>query len=102
MGHRLQHWHDRLVEHLEDRKWTEEDKQHFLHMVGRSALMTSEGALSILEFQQATDERIKAEKRFDEAFVPGIPLDFFEQRFNFPEPLSYDDMGNYHNPDGES
>lgn len=82
MSHRNNFWHEQLNEHLERREWSEEDKAHFLHMVGHSALLSSESALSVLEFQQATDERIEAEKDFDEAFVPKVPQDFFEQRFN--------------------
>ncbi len=94
MSHRVNHWHEALVEHLTEREWSDEDKAHFLHMVGHSALMSEQGVLSVLEFQQATDERIQAEKDFDEVFVPGaqqgygvdpfvprIPQDFFEQRF---------------------
>lgn len=69
-----------------EREWTAEDKDHFLHMVGHSALLSTESALHVLEFQQATDERIAAEKAFDRTFAPDqcrgvIPQDFFEQRF---------------------
>jgi hypothetical protein len=82
MSHRVDFHRERLVEHLTEREWSEEDIAHFTHMVGHSALLSSEAALSVLEFQQATDERIQAEKDFDEAFVPRVPQDFFEQRFN--------------------
>lgn len=82
MSHRVNHWHEALVEHLDQREWSEGDKVHFLHMIGHSALMSEQGVLSVLEFQQATDERIQAEKDFDEVFVPRVPQDFFEQRFN--------------------
>lgn len=93
MSHRVNHYHEQLVEHLTQREWSDEDKQNFLHMVGRSALMSAQGVLSVLEYQQATDERIKAEKQFDEAFVPGIPQDFFE--------TGYDSEGRYINPEAE-
>jgi hypothetical protein len=82
MSHRVDFHRERLVEHLTEREWSEEDIAHFTHLVGHSALLSSESALSVLEFQQATDERIEAEKDFDEAFVPKVPQDFFEQRFN--------------------
>lgn len=37
-------------------------------MVGRSTLLSAQSALAVLEFQQATDERIQAEKDYDEVF----------------------------------
>jgi len=87
MSHRRNEYLERLQEHLDEREWTTEDKEHFLHMVGHSALLSTQSALSVLEFQQITDERIQAEKDFDETFVPGdgwgngrgvIPQSFFE------------------------
>lgn len=93
MAHRIDFFKERLVEHLQEREWTQEDIEHFTHMVGHSALLSSESAMFVLEFQQATDERIQAEKDYDEVFVPGaqqgygveavprIPQDFFQQRF---------------------
>lgn len=94
MSHRVNHYHEQLIEHLDERKWSDEDKQNFLHMIGRSALMSTQGVLAVLEYQQATDERIEAERRFDEAFVPGIPQDFFE--------AGYDSEGRYINPGSEA
>lgn len=70
MSHRNNFWHEQLTEHLERREWSEEDKAHFLHMVGHSALMSEQGVLSVLEFQQATDERIEAEKQYDKLYYP--------------------------------
>lgn len=100
MNHRVNFYHEQLMEHLTQREWTDEDKSHFLHMVGRSALMSEQGVLAVLEFQQATDERIEGEKAFDEAFVPGIPQDFFEPHLPFTEPqvadAGWDESGNYH------
>ncbi len=94
MSHRNDFHCERLVEHLQEREWSQSDIDHFTHMIGHSALLSSESAMFVLEFQQATDERIQAEKDFDEVFVPGaqqgygvdpfvprIPQDFFEQRF---------------------
>ena len=60
--------HELLIHHLEERDWTEEDRLHFLRMVGRSTLLSAQSALAVLEFQQATDERIQAEKDYDEVF----------------------------------
>lgn len=87
MSHRVNHWHEALVEHLTEREWGEEDIAHFAHMIGHSALMSEQGVLSVLEFQQATDERIQAEKDYDklyyladsegEALEPG----FVQRRF---------------------
>lgn len=80
MSHRVDHYRERMVEHLQAREWTQQDIEHFAHMVGHSALLSSESALFVLEFQQATDERIEAEKAFDAVFIEG-----------------WDDQGNYHN-----
>lgn len=87
MSHRVNHWHEALVEHLTEREWSEEDIAHFAHMIGHSALMSEQGVLSVLEFQQATDERIEAERQYDklyyladsegEALEPG----FVQRRF---------------------
>ncbi len=65
MSYRVNHHEEALIEHINEREWTQEDKEHFLHMIGRSALMSAQGVLTVLEFQQATDERIEAEKEFD-------------------------------------
>ena len=87
MSHRRNEYLERLQEHMEEREWTEEDKEHFLHLVGHSALLSTQSALSVLEFQQATDERIEAEKKYDELFVcpvlerTEVANDHFQQRF---------------------
>lgn len=65
MSHRRNEYLERLQEHMEEREWTNEDKEHFLHMIGHSALLSTQSALSVLEFQQLTDERIEAEKEHD-------------------------------------
>lgn len=69
MSHRTHEWNERLVSHLENREWTQEDREHFLHMVGRSTIMSAQGALAILEFQESVDERIEAQKKYDELFT---------------------------------
>ena len=61
---RTQLYHELLIHHLEERDWTEEDRLHFLRMVGRNTLLSAQPALAVLEFQQATDERIQAEKDY--------------------------------------
>lgn len=96
MSYRVNHHEEALIEHINEREWSEEDKNHFLHMIGRSALMSAQGVLTVLEFQQATDERIEAEKQADQVFSGqgwgngmGVPVvertevanDHFQQRF---------------------
>lgn len=86
MSYRRNEYLERLQEHLDEREWTAEDKEHFLHMVGHSALLSTQSALSVLEFQQLTDERIEAEKQHDQVFSGDgwgngrgvIPQSFFE------------------------
>ena len=58
-----------LTSHLEAREWTERDIQPLIRMIGTTALTSDQGALRILEYQQAIDERIEAEKQHDEVFV---------------------------------
>jgi len=85
MGHRRDEYHERVLENLEEREWTQEDKDHFFHMIGHSALMSNQGVLAVLEFQQAVDERIEAEKKYDALFVECPVLertDLAQQEFN--------------------
>lgn len=70
----MNHYAEALTEHLTERGWTPDDIAHFSHMVGHSALMSSQGALSVLEFQQATDERLAAEAQHDEWAIGPIPI----------------------------
>lgn len=86
MGHRVNFHHEQLMEHLQEREWSAEDIAHFTHMIGHSALMSEQGVLFVLEFQRTTDERIQAEKDFDQAFVPGVPQSFFEDSSEALEP----------------
>ena len=58
-----------LTSHLEAREWTERDIQPLIRMIGTTALTSDQGALRILEYQQAIDERIEAEKQHDEVFI---------------------------------
>lgn len=58
-----------LTSHLEAREWTEKEINQLICMIGTTALTSEQGALRILEYQQATDERIEAEKQHDEVFI---------------------------------
>lgn len=65
MSHRVDHWHEALVEHLTNREWSQSQIEALSHDIGRSALMSSEGVLRVLEVQQQVDEQIAAEKEHD-------------------------------------
>lgn len=92
MSHRVHIAEEQLKDHLNEREWTREDQEHFLHMIGRSALLNCQNALAVLEYQQATDERIEAEKEHDRWAIGRsfdirprvIPEEFFEERLPFP------------------
>ena len=72
--HRRDIHREGLIEHLDGRGWTDEDKDQFCHMIGRSALMTAEGAFRVMAFQEKVDNRIREEIEtdFDRVFS-GIP-----------------------------
>lgn len=67
--HRVDHWHEALVEHTKNREWTELDIEGLAHKIGHSALMSAEGVLEVLEYQQQVDERISAERQHDQVFI---------------------------------
>ena len=86
MSRRENIYHERLIEEVKRRDWTDEDIAHFTHMIGHSALMYDQGVLAVLEFQAATDgriaaERTEAEEDFDRVFVPD---DYFEPELPLP------------------
>lgn len=92
MSFRVDHWHEALVEHLENREWSEVQIQELTHRIGHSALLSCEGILEVLEYQQEVDERISAEKDHDRVFgsqhKPTVYLErtdevnnHFQQRF---------------------
>jgi hypothetical protein len=58
-------WHEALYEHLVNREWTKEQIHAMTRLVGKSALLTNEGVLEVLELQQETDELIEAQKECD-------------------------------------
>lgn len=69
MNHYPNRHREALTSHLEAREWTERDITPLLRMIGTTALTSDQGALRILEYQQAIDERIEAEKQHDEVFI---------------------------------
>ena len=69
MNHYPNHHREQLTSHLEARDWTERDITPLLRMIATTALTSDQGALRILEYQQAIDERIEAEKQHDEVFI---------------------------------
>lgn len=81
-------WQEALHEHLTNRDWSKEQIHEMSRLIGRSALLTNEGVLEVLELQQKTDELVEAQKECDrwayclpdsdgEALKPG----FLQQRF---------------------
>lgn len=82
--HRVNHWELALIEHLENREWSQSQIEAMSRDIGHSALMSHEGVLRVLETQQQIDEQIQAEKRYDELFVcPQIErTEIAQQEFN--------------------
>lgn len=60
---------EQIIEHLEQRDWNEREINGLLRMIGSSALMSEQGALNILLYQQTTDEIVEASKQHDEIFI---------------------------------
>jgi len=79
MNHYPNRHREALTSHLEARNWTERDIQPLIRMIGTTALTSDQGALRILEYQQAIDERIEAEKQHDEVFVGDYQPTLFEE-----------------------
>jgi len=81
------HHEEALVEHLTHREWSESQIEAFSRDIGRSALMSHEGVLRVLETQQQIDEQIESEKKYDELFVcpqierTDVAQEYFQQRF---------------------
>lgn len=95
---RRDEYYERLVEHLQEREWSDVQIINLTHKIGHSALMSHEGVLEVLEFQQEVDEGIQAQKDHDRVFVEPTTYIRYE---DYQQPsLPYDDMGNWHNPDG--
>lgn len=60
--------YEALRSHLEDREWSEVQIANLLHKIGRNALLSAQSTLEVLEYQQAIDEQIEAEKEVDEVY----------------------------------
>jgi hypothetical protein len=80
MSYRRDEHYERLVEHCADREWSDVQIINLAHKVARSALMSFEGVLEILEYQQQVDEGIAAEKEYDQHY---IPQEYFEDTQGF-------------------
>jgi len=78
---------EKLQAHLLEREWSEEQVINLANKVGR-LLMSHEGALEILEFQQEVDEGIQAQKDFD-AVYNTAPVFNAEQARQLPIPESF-------------
>ena len=70
MTHRVDHYREALAEHLTEREWHPKEVESFVTMIGRSALSSYQSALNILEYQQAVDEMVQAQKDHDRVFIP--------------------------------
>lgn len=69
MGIRRDIWHEALVEHLQEREWSDVQIINLTHRIGHSALLSCEGILEVLEYQQEVDEGIAAQKEHDRVFI---------------------------------
>lgn len=67
--HRKDEYFERLQDHLVEREWSEEQVINLAHKIARSALLSHEGVLMVLEFQQEVDEGIEAKKSHDRVFL---------------------------------
>lgn len=65
--------YEALVSHLEEREWSEVQIANLAHMSVTADVMSLQGILRILKYQQEVDEQIAAEKQFDEVYSPEVP-----------------------------
>lgn len=92
MSHHRDIYFERLQEHLLEREWSEVQILNLAHRIGRSALMSHEGVLEVLEYQQQIDENIQAQKDHDRVFT---------DKADYQQPtLGFDSEGDYHRPNG--
>lgn len=68
----------RLVSHLEAREWDDRHIREFVRLVGHNACMSFQTALGVLEYAQAVDEMVEAEKEHDRVFGDYQPSLFEE------------------------
>lgn len=54
-----------LYSHLEAREWSDIQIVNLMQKIGRSSLLSCEGVLGVLEYQQAIDEQVEAEKEYN-------------------------------------
>ena len=62
------YWHDELVKHLEAKEWSNVQITNLAMKIGRSATLSCQSAVGLLEYVSFVDERIEAEKKYDEVF----------------------------------
>lgn len=74
--------YEALVSHLEEREWSEVQIANLAHMSVTADVMSLQGILRILKYQQEVDEQIAAEKEHDRWAIGremGQPVkEFFE------------------------
>ena len=92
-----------LHSHLEEREWSDVQIVNLLHKIGRNALLSAQSTLEILEYQQAIDEQIEAEKEVDRwaiagEFITQLPLSFYEDAEQHREELEHKDDAGMDNP----
>lgn len=80
-------WQEALHEHLTNRDWSKEQIHEMSRLIGRSALLTNEGVLEVLELQQKTDELVEAQKECDRwAIGRGFATEtFFTDTYRLPD-----------------
>lgn len=69
MSYRVDHHREALIEHLTNREWHPKEVASFVRMIGHSALSSYQSALNILEYQQAVDELVQAQKDQEQGIV---------------------------------
>jgi len=62
------YWHGELVKHLEAKEWSNVQITNLAMKIGRSAMFSCQAAVGLLEYVAFIDERIEAEKKYDEIF----------------------------------
>jgi hypothetical protein len=90
-------WLNALHEHLEHREWSGVQIVNLTHKIGRSALLSCEAVLEVLEYQQEIDEYIQAQKDHDKAFSKHDPTVY--EKYQQPT-LAHDSEGNYITTEG--
>ena len=88
-----QNFDQQLVDHLDEREWSDVQIANLLQKVGRNALLGSQSVLEVLEYQQSIDEQIEAEKEHDTwAIGDGamIAQSFFEDAEEYRSDAGWD------------